>query len=878
VRLLEARTFDLLFRYSLGDAPQPSADIVHVDIDDGALDSVGRWPWPRSRLAEAIAAIDGYGARVIVLDLLLDEAQEPEYRPDGTRVDHDAALAAAIAGAKARVILSARTDERATRVGSLWTEGEGPERLRAVVAALRKDITRDADDVIRETGLDEERAQRVRARLRDFKRLAVSETVEEMRKSGAVAEEALRGALLPAERAHLEDFPERRLLLDAVDHVRALDAIQARLPRFSAPFPIPRADDIRTPLPLLAAAADGVGLVDAFQDADGVLRRVRARWEHGGRVHFQLGLVGAAAWLDVPLADLRLERDAITVGRTRLPLARDELILAWPGFDRERGIASLAPHVSIGAVLAVGKARAALDALVARRLAVSRKLVAEFLPSRRPEELDDPASAVAVEEELQEEVAFTLEGIEKVPEAERTEKDRACLAWVRQGREIADARVRIGSRDRELRAAIAGRLAFVGWNATGALSDFYPTVVSGRTPGVVAHAIVANSCLTGYVLREAPLATGFLIVVVLALLAGLLSTWLGPRLAILLALLAGLVYASGNILLVFAGRRTELALATPLLGIFVPLAGATVARAVRERLERARLTKQFGQRISKGLFDFLLEHPDVIHLEGVEREVTSFFSDLAGFTAISESLDSRRTVALLNRYMFAMNEVLQRHFAYVNKFLGDGIMAVWGAFDPDTPHAERACRAALACMRRLEELRREPDFADCPPISMRIGIATGVVTVGDCGAPPDLRDYTVIGDSVNLAARLESANKQFGTRMLVNGRTRELLPPEILVRPIGRATVVGQEIPNDLFELMAIRGEEGPGVRERIAATEKAVGLFRERRLDEARAAFAEVGRHPGDGKLAHLYLEAIEAHLEDPSAPFDGVLRLSSK
>ena len=254
------------------------------------------------------------------------------------------------------------------------------------------------------------------------------------------------------------------------------------------------------------------------------------------------------------------------------------------------------------------------------------------------------------------------------------------------------------------------------------------------------------------------------------------------RLAFLIVLLIGTAYFAINTAIVFSANRVSLAMATPLIGLFVSWAGTQVLTAMQDRRQKWQLRRQFGSRVSKQLFDHLLDNPDDVHMEGHEREVTCFFSDLAGFTSISEQLDSRTTVSLLNRYMWAMNDELSQLQAYVNKFLGDGIMAIWGAFTEEAPHAERACLGAIACMRRLSVLNREPEFADLPDLNMRIGIATGVVTVGDCGAPPDLRDYTVIGDSVNLAARLESASKQFGTEILINGRCKELIPDTIFTR------------------------------------------------------------------------------------------------
>jgi adenylate cyclase len=160
---------------------------------------------------------------------------------------------------------------------------------------------------------------------------------------------------------------------------------------------------------------------------------------------------------------------------------------------------------------------------------------------------------------------------------------------------------------------------------------------------------------------------------------------------------------------------------------------------------------------------------------------------------------------------------------------------------------------------------------------MRIGIATGVATVGDCGAPPDLRDYTVIGDTANLAARLESANKQFGTRILVNGRTKELLPADLLTRPLGHVAVVGQEQATELFELVAVKGHETPRQKDLIERTEKAIAAFRAGDLEGASGAWKGIVASHGPSPAASLYLSEIEARIAE-RGPAEPVLRLSKK
>ncbi|MGH7163440.1 MAG: adenylate/guanylate cyclase domain-containing protein, partial [Planctomycetota bacterium] len=693
-----------------------------------------------------------------------------------------------------------------------------------------------------------------------------------------LSEASLRRALVPPARDTVEEFPERQLMREVLERASAIEAVAAALPRAPSGFPLARGESLEPPLALLARALDGVGFVNAEQDGDGVLRRVQLRWEYEGRVFPQLGLAAAAAFLDLPAGALALDHDAVRVGRVRLPLRDERFLLSWPRIDPGRGALGFTSHVSIGRVLALRRKLREIEEQIRLQERLTRGLAPDLLPGRAPEELDDPDLAGEIEEELHEEVSHRLDGIELVPEAEREELDRVLLAWRARRVEIARARRELAGAELELRGALDGNLVFIGWNATGSLADFYPTAADPRTPGVVVHAIVANSCLTGYVV--APTGPWVPVAVILGLgaLTSLLASLLGPRLAFLLALLLASLFLVFDTLFLFSHSRVAMATATPLAGVLVPWAGTTAMRAVKDRLERARLTRQFGARISPSLFEFLLQNPEVINLEGQEREVTSFFCDLAGFTAISESLDSRATVALLNRYMWTMNDELTKNFAYVNKFLGDGLMAVWGAFHPDTPHADRACRAALGCLRRLDALLAEPDFRSFPKLSMRVGIATGVVTLGDCGAPPDLRDYTVIGDSVNLAARLESANKQFGTRILVNDRTRELAPLAYLTRPLGRIVVVGQDTPAEVHELLAARGEETPRQVDLVERTALAVTLFRERRLSESADAWRDVAARHGSSRLAELYLAEIEMHLSDPTLRFDGVLRLTRK
>ncbi len=870
MRELEGWGTDWLFLHGRPAPPAPSDRIVHCDIDDSSIETAGRWPWPRSLLADAIAELDALGARVIVLDLILSDPQAPEYLADGSQVDHDAILAATLGRISARTVLAAQVDTESVRLGDLWRGPEGRRKWDEIRRLLRSDITLDSDDVVRRARLDGERAERVHGRLLGIKALVAREAAEDLRREGRLCtEEEMRKSLLPPEmNARLNEFPALSLIRGVVRLEQALAAAESKLPLAQEDHAYLPASGVLPPLPLFAGAATMIGVVNSNQDSDGQLRRVLVRWESDDWVFPQLGIAAAATFLDTPLENLA--EASLQAGEVRLD--SEEMLLSWPRIDPERPV-HVHPHVSLGRLIDLRRAQGRLAAQEKERDDVARDLVAEVLKDQfEPGDFDDPERRLEIEAELLSQAEFQLANVEPGQEKEIEINWRR---WLRLREEAFTAGAELVRAREQLESVIRGRLVFVGWNATGSASDFYPTVVEERTPGVVAHGIVANSILTGYVVGPLPASAAAVLTFILGAAAAFLASATGPRLSFLLALLLSLLSFAAAVGM-FAARVVP-PLTTPLLGIFVSWAGVVMMRAVQELREKAQLRKQFGARISPQLFKYLIDHPDQVSLEGEEKEVTCFFSDLAGFTSLAEKLDSRQTVALLNRYMAAMNDELTRREAYVNKFLGDGIMAVWGAFVSDPRQVELACRAALACVNRLEQMTRELEAQGLPRLAMRVGIATGVGTVGDCGAPPDLRDYTVIGDTANLAARLESANKQFGTKILINGRTKDLLPDDLLTRPLGHVAVVGQQHATDLHELLAVKGEETAAQRDLIERTTKAIERFRAGDFEGAAGAWRAIVNAHGASPAADLYLEEIEARVGEP-APVEPVLRLAKK
>ncbi len=902
----EGLASDFLFRFGRLNPPRASNRIVHVDIDDSSLQSYGRWPWKRSLIGRAISTIDSYEPSVIALDLLFDE-------PDFDDPTQDQALVKAIADARAETIIAIQFPQSTEQFGPLWQGPDGAAALRRVIDLLKHDILIDATTLINQAGLDGARAQRVGARFQSFRELAIEEAAHELSGSGALTVEALLGHMATENLLGVHDPGLDRVIRKVVDRINVTRALAPQTSELTDTGVVRLADDIEVPIMDVALAASRPGFVTTETDRDGAVRRIPPVIGFGGRVYPQLGVAAAMAHLRLGRADIRIDGDAVEIGRARLPLNQGATLITWPRTEDGSPPLNLLTghvvhgsqnaalgllrqsdsdpptygHIAIGVLIDLQDKLAALDAKRAEYQALCRELTTAFLASAEfsPDDWDDPARRAEMTAQLIDQARFVLgetpDGKPQPPVDNPTSEEVALWRWYKiQSKIEGEERELLAARD-QLQQMLRGKIVFVGWVTTGSLSDVYPTAAGPLTPGVVVNAMMANMVLTGEAFDEAPLWLGAMLTFVLgsfaAFVAGIRS--IRPLLGLLLALIVGLGYMVVNAFLLFDSWHWLVPLATPMTGILVGLFGSSFARGLHERRERSRLTRQFGNRIHRRLFDYLLEHPDVIDMGGAQREVTCLFGDLAGFTTVSEAMDSRATVAILNKYMGSMNTLLTEHSAYVNKFLGDGLMAFWGAFEEEASHADRAVRAAIACVQRVEELNLDAARQGEPRLTMRFGLSSGLVTVGDCGAPPEFSDFTVIGDSVNLAARLESANKQFGTAILINGRTNDMIGKDILRRPIGLITVVGQSKPVELFEVLPVEpGTEDEELILLIEATAAAVRLYRDRKLDEAQTAWEQLVAEHGESKVSTLYLQEIARYRAHADELFDGVIHLSTK
>jgi class 3 adenylate cyclase len=293
--------------------------------------------------------------------------------------------------------------------------------------------------------------------------------------------------------------------------------------------------------------------------------------------------------------------------------------------------------------------------------------------------------------------------------------------------------------------------------------------------------------------------------------------------------------------------------------------------------EREQIRSLFGKYVHPSIVKDIMGNPEHLKMGGTHKTQTLLFSDIEGFTTISESMEAVQLVGFLNEYLGAMTEELSTNGGILDKYLGDGIMAFWGEPFTTKNHAFQACRAALAMQARLRVKSAEWVDRGLPELRMRIGIATGEVVVGNIGSD-QARDYTCIGDTVNLSSRLEGVNKIYGTQIIIDEVSRQLAGDRIVVRELDTVQVMGRWDVTRIFELVCLAGEEEPQTFALIERYEQALGQYRNGDLAAAGQSFEHIlANKPNDGPSKAM-LEECRIDIDSPLDHWNPVRVLRSK
>lgn len=425
--------------------------------------------------------------------------------------------------------------------------------------------------------------------------------------------------------------------------------------------------------------------------------------------------------------------------------------------------------------------------------------------------------------------------------------------------------------------AVKGRTVFVGANASGTF-DVKPLPVGKVEPGVLVHWTAWTNLTTGGFITAVP--RWLVLFGAMGLGAGLLGATARQR---------GLA-APARRAAVFAGLALAAAYAALSFGWFLPPASLVVAcgltllgiaaeRYWREQARKREIQAMFGAYVDPAVVANLVRNPESLRLGGERREATVFFSDLAGFTDLSEKLrdEPERMVEVVNAYLEDTSECLHREGAYVDKYIGDAVMAVFGVPAAHPDHALAACRAALAAQRALERIN-ERYASTGVTLAVRIGLNTGSMIVGNLGSSRK-KNYTVMGDAVNLGSRLEGANKEFGTGILLGETTARAVAGRMATRPLTRLRVKGKLQAVEVHELVGAPDALTPAQRAFLDAYLPAYAAFVLRGFAAAADGFGRaLAARPDDAVTAELLRQAQQFAAQPPPADWEPVLTLHSK
>lgn len=400
------------------------------------------------------------------------------------------------------------------------------------------------------------------------------------------------------------------------------------------------------------------------------------------------------------------------------------------------------------------------------------------------------------------------------------------------------------------------KVVFIGLTAAG-LFDLKPTPVSSTTPGLFIHATAFENLMNKNSITNA--STVFILMFILFI------SYLIPYIVLKQHSLKINIFAFVILFLiivlsgVFLFRMSIYLQLTPIIVslVITSLISSLYSYAVEGR-ERSFIKRTFSQYMDSRIVDYLLKNPEYIKPGGQKKIVTVFFADIAGFTTISEALSPEKTAFMLHRVLDCLSKVVIGHYGIVDKYIGDCIMAFWGA-PVHTPEDEtNACNAAIECIEKLKEINKELIANGIQGIKIRIGIHTGDAIVGNIGSER-LFNYTVIGDTVNIASRLESVNKYFKTSIIVSEETISKTGDSFIARQLGLITVKGKTKPIRIFELIGKKNAISDKQEVLLQKYNEGFKLYNEKKWSEARELFSSILKEfPEDGP-SEFYMKKCE-------------------
>jgi adenylate cyclase len=869
----EIRVYDGLLH--LKPSIEQEEAILFVDIDDLAIEKIGIFPWSRDIMADGLILMKEFEARYAVFDI-----EYTEKSPLGLNSEM---LTTEIPQA-----FSSEFDLLNKFIVDLFTA------LRMGSISMR-----DAEAYIEElSGLTE------------MSKNALLEKVQEIAKDNDIyLGQAARFFENAYFTVNMFDEVEEKTPQDLKDFVLQKIPYEKVQAEYDFPFEF---QEMRPAIRPVMEGAKGAGFVNVIVDDDGVRRRIELINEYKDKYFGQLAFSPLLDWLGRP--DLILKKDRMIIEQATLPdgtiedisipLAEDgRFIINWPktkfmnsfrhisyyelvlhdrleeslifnlNLLKEKGVLE---QLGVPDFLTSYEEAQALKLEILQggdteRIKRYRELRANFFPVVG--ELLDPE----VEQSLVDVIdsALNAEGFPEELKPVYLELKAELPVIFENSRQINKNFVT--SREK-LAKSLAGSFCILGWIGTST-TDIGVNPFEEEYMNVGTHASVINTIIQRDFIDHLPWWYSAIAGIILALGVTLIIRRLEPLPSIIVGMVIFLaVMAGGSLFFIFTGMYFNLL--TPSLSVFLTFLVLTVFKFIRTEQERSYIRNAFGHYLSTEVINNLLNDPDKLKLGGEKRYITAMFTDVKGFSTISEKLDPTDLVSLLNEYLTTMSDTVLDLRGTIDKYEGDAIICFFGAPVEFEDHAARACRAAVL-MKKLEHGLNERflENGQTPnPLLTRIGINTGDMVVGNMGTIKKM-DYTIMGNSVNLAARLEGVNKQYGTWILMSQSTYDNGGKEFTTRQMDRVRVVGIDEPVRLYELIDEKDQTDSQTVEAIEIFHQGQEYFENKEWDRAIKQFDQVLKIiPGDGPAQRFSDRCKQYKQKPPPDSWDGVFNLTVK
>ena len=433
------------------------------------------------------------------------------------------------------------------------------------------------------------------------------------------------------------------------------------------------------------------------------------------------------------------------------------------------------------------------------------------------------------------------------------------------------------NRDEKYMSQFKDKVCIIG-PTTRTVGDYYAMPFSEQSPGYIVHANVYDMIMTNNFIHTAGAGIQIIILILLIAVIGFVATSRSMRSGVVVLIGLMVLYAV-FVYFAFTNGAIIYSLIEPFFGMSLCFVATVSYRAATEGKQRKLITNMFERYVDKTVVQQLIDDPKTLKLGGEMKEITLLFSDIKGFTSISEKLGPENLVKLINSYLNEMTGVIMKHRGTVDKFIGDAIMTFWGAPIDDTNAPYHACAAALEMQSRLESFQTKWKKYGNIVLKQRVGINTGNCIVGNMGSEVKF-NYTAMGDAVNVASRLEGVNKQYGTFILLSEATYQKVAKKVHAREIDKVVVMGKTEPIRIYELMGLADKPmGDYSKRFLEAYNEGIVMYQQRKWDEGIALMEHALKQIPNDPVCQLYVERMRLYqLNPPDANWNGVFVLSSK